>query len=116
MRGGDDQHWGLADWRRGRGGMEMPYIAQGSRSLYDRALARLAESINDATPAGDLNYIITRISADWLQKRGLSYSALADVVAVLETAKLEFYRRIAGPYEDGKAALNGDVYGELGEG
>jgi hypothetical protein len=95
--------------------MEMPYIVQESRSLYDGALAGLAESISDVTPAGELNYVVTRILSDWLQKRGLSYSALADVVAVLETAKLEFYRRIAAPYEDGKAALNGDVYGELGE-
>jgi hypothetical protein len=96
--------------------MEMPYIVKENRALYDAALAGLAESISDATPDGDLNYIVTRILSDWLQKRGLSYTALADVVTVLETAKLEFYRRIAAPYEDGKAALNGDVYGELGEG
>jgi hypothetical protein len=94
----------------------MPYIAQESRALYDEALAGLGEAISDATPDGDLNYIVTRVLSDWLQKRGLSYTAIADVVAVLETAKLEFYRRIAAPYEDGKAALNGDVYGELGEG
>ncbi len=93
----------------------MPYIVQESRALYDSSLARLAESISDATPDGDLNYIVTRILSDWLQKRGLSYTPLADVVTVLETAKLEFYRRLAAPYEDGKAALNGDVYGELGE-
>jgi hypothetical protein len=94
----------------------MPYIAQENRALYDEALAGLAESISDATPDGDLNYIVTRVLSDWLQKRGLGYTALADVVTVLETAKLEFYRRIAAPYEDGKAALNGDVYGELGGG
>ncbi|UCC73692.1 MAG: hypothetical protein JSV86_03795 [Gemmatimonadota bacterium] len=94
----------------------MPYITQESRALYDNALTRLAETVSDATPDGDLNYVVTRILSDWLQKRGLSYTAIADVVKVLETAKLEFYRRIAAPYEDGKAALNGDVYGELGEG
>jgi len=94
----------------------MPYIVQERRALYDARLAALAEAITDETPDGDLNYIVTRILADWLGKRGLGYTALADVVKVLETAKLEFYRRVAAPYEDGKAALNGDVYGELGGG
>ncbi len=94
----------------------MPYITQEQRALYTAQLAALAEAITDATPDGDLNYIVTRILADWLEKRGLSYAALADVVKVLETAKLEFYRRVAAPYEDGKAAMNGDVYGELGGG
>jgi hypothetical protein len=30
----------------------------------------------------------------------------------LETAKFEFYRRLAASYEDEKIAENGDVYGE----
>lgn len=94
----------------------MPYITQERRALYDPQLAVLAEAITDETPDGDLSYMVTRILADWLQKRGLSYTALADVVKVLETAKLEFYRRVVAPYEDGKAAMNGDVYGELGGG
>lgn len=94
----------------------MPYIIQERRALYDPQLAALADTITDETPDGDLNYIVTRLLADWLGKRGLSYTALADVVKVLETAKLEFYRRVAAPYEDGKAAMNGDVYGELGGG
>ena len=69
------------------------------------------QQIAEETPAGDLNYVITRLLADWLGKRGLSYAALAEAVAVLETAKLEFYRRAAAPYEDEKVAANGDVYG-----
>ncbi len=92
----------------------MPYITQESRGLYDAEIAALAEAVSDATPDGDLTYIVSRLLVEWLQKRGLSYAAIADVVKVLETAKLEFYRRVAAPYEDGKAALNGDVYGELG--
>jgi hypothetical protein len=91
----------------------MPYITGERRSLYDEALAKLSRSVEAETPDGDLNYVITRLLADWLAKRGLSYAALADVVKVLETAKLEFYRRVAGPYEDAKIAENGDVYGDL---
>ncbi len=60
--------------------------------------------------------MITRILADWLGKRGLSYTAIADVVKVMETAKLEFYRRIAVPYEDQKMSTNGDVYAGVANG
>lgn len=92
----------------------MPYITRKSRTLYDARITELSETITEAAPAGDLNYVITRLLVDWLEKRGLSYASLADVVMVLETAKLEFYRRIGGPYEDEKIAENGDAYGTLG--
>ncbi len=88
----------------------MPYIRRERRALYDEALAALGASITAESPDGDLNYIITRLLDDWLSKRGLSYATIADVVGVLETAKLEFYRRVAAPYEDEKIRANGDVY------
>ena len=91
----------------------MPYIVQQRRKTYDSALTRLSATISNETPDGDLNYIITRLLVDWLSKRGKSYATIADVVKVFETAKLEFYRRVAAPYEDEKAAVNGDVYDEL---
>lgn len=34
----------------------------------------------------------------------------ADIQGALECCKLEFYRRVAVPYEDRKIKLNGDVY------
>ena len=70
-------------------------------------------SIDDSTPGGDINYIVTSVLAAWIEKRGLNYSALAEAVGVLETAKLELFRRVAAPYEDGKIAENGDVYGSV---
>ncbi len=88
----------------------MPYITRERRAFYDERIEALSGAVTEAAPAGDLNYIITRLLVDWLEKRGLSYAALADVVTVLETAKLEFYRRVGAPYEDGKIAENGDVY------
>jgi hypothetical protein len=39
-----------------------------------------------------------------------SYQSINDVLGALEGAKLEFYRRIAAPYEDTKIQENGDVY------
>lgn len=91
----------------------MPYIAQERRRRYEEAIAALGAAIDVETPGGDINYIITRLLIGWMRKRGLSYAVLADAVGVMETAKLELYRRVAGPYEDRKIEENGDVYGEL---
>jgi hypothetical protein len=41
---------------------------------------------------------------------GPSYTAINDIVGALDGAKMEFYRRVAIPYEDKKRELNGDVY------
>lgn len=46
--------------------------------------------------------------------RPAGYVELNEVVGALESAKLELYRRIVGPYEDKKSAENGDVYGTGG--
>jgi hypothetical protein len=60
---------------------------------------------------GELNYAITKIIDDYLiEKGGIRYVHLNDVIGVLECAKLELYRRVAAPYEDLKAAESGDVY------
>jgi len=92
----------------------MPYIVAERRALYDEHLSALAHAIDENTPGGDINYIVTSILAEWIEKRGLSYAALAEATGVVETAKLELYRRIAAPYEDGKIAENGDAYRHLG--
>jgi hypothetical protein len=59
---------------------------------------------------GELNYELTRAVDSYVVRRGLGYSAINDVVGALESAKLEFYRRVAAPYEDKKAKENSDVY------
>jgi hypothetical protein len=43
-------------------------------------------------------------------KAGLSYKNINQAIGALECAKLELYRRVAAPYEDKKALINGDVY------
>lgn len=59
---------------------------------------------------GDLNYFFTSFAKGYTDRNGLSYQTINDVVGALEGAKLEFYRRIAVPYEEGKIKENGDVY------
>jgi hypothetical protein len=78
----------------------MPYIKPEDRK---QLVYRSPES------AGELNYLITRLIVEY--SRAIpSYQSINDVLGALEGAKLEFYRRIAAPYEDTKIQENGDVY------
>jgi hypothetical protein len=83
----------------------MPYIDKQRRKNLTPAQVR---------NAGELNYLITKVIRDYISDesgiRGLSYQVINDIIGALEGAKLEFYRRIAAPYEDTKIKLNGDVY------
>lgn len=59
---------------------------------------------------GELNFIITALCDDYLEKRGLSYDTINSIIGAIECAKMELYRRIAAPYEDIKIKENGDAY------
>jgi hypothetical protein len=84
----------------------MPYVDPETRSALDAG--------TPPSSAGELNYVITRLVDDYLARQGgIRYARLNEVVGVLECAKLELYRRVAGPYEDGKLAESGDVYHPL---
>lgn len=86
----------------------MPYIPDlKQRARLDRDLLPASEGI---ITDGDLNYAITRLVDAWLSRVGICYDTISDVVKALECAKLEFYRRIAAPYESQKCYTNGDVY------
>lgn len=82
----------------------MPYIDAESR-----------DRINAGAPptnAGELNYAVTRLVNDYLNRTGVRYASINEVVGVLTCAQLELYRRVAAPYESGKLSTNGDVYGD----
>jgi hypothetical protein len=81
----------------------MPYIDKASRE-------RLGEGGVPET-AGELNYLITRMLDDYIQRKGgTRYTHINEVIGVLECTKMELYRRVAGPYEDVKCEESGDVY------
>lgn len=86
----------------------MPYIKEDTRISY----SYLSSELDDATiiNPGNLNYLITCLCNRYLEENKLSYQTINDVVGALEGAKLEFYRRVAAPYEDKKIIENGDVY------
>lgn len=80
----------------------MPYLKNIDRQY--------AEQFGPGGP-GELNYLITRLCLRYMHERGgPSYALLNEIVGVLESAKLEFYRRAVAPYESAKAQANGDVY------
>ena len=83
----------------------MPYIKQERRREMQLQLDG-----GNANTAGELNYQLTVVCKDYMEHKGLSYATINDIVGALEGAKLEFYRRVAAPYEDKKIIENGDCY------
>jgi len=81
----------------------MPYIKQTDRNEL------AADPSRDIENAGELNYVITEMIFHYFNKKP-NYQSINDIVGALEGAKLEFYRRVAAPYEDLKIKENGDVY------
>lgn len=83
----------------------MPYIKEDDRMKFDD----IGEFTSIKTP-GELNYVISMICQQYIKDNGFNYQKINDIVGALEGAKIEFYRRIAAPYEDKKIKENGDVY------
>lgn len=83
----------------------MPYIKKERREELTNDLVSKA-MVNP----GELNYMITQLLIDYRFANGMSYQTINDIVGALEGAKIEFYRRVAAPYEDKKIKENGDVY------
>lgn len=80
----------------------MPYVEDDVRHALEMGASM-------ETP-GELNFKITMLIREYQQERSLSYQTINDILGALEGAKLEFYRRVAVPYENAKMAENGDVY------
>lgn len=92
----------------------MPYIIEDKRHHLDPHIDALMNALRELesddptnTHCGNLNYIITQLL---LGSYSVKYSEINEAVGVLECAKMEFYRRVAAPYENNKAFQNGDVY------
>lgn len=87
----------------------MPYIPMDQRIEVDQYL--VSNGI-DWTPAnaGELNYLVSRFIANYLEKNGLKYANCNEMIGALECAKFELYRVMIGPYEDEKIEENGGVY------
>jgi len=79
------------------------------RPKYEKTLTELIDILKEQPVDqidGNLNYLITRILKEAYPLR---YFNINRAVGVLECCKLEYYRRVAAPYEDTKITQNGDV-------
>ena len=87
----------------------MPYIKSEKRKKYEMIIQELVSILKPLPPEevdGDLNYVVTKLLKEVYPLR---YYHINKAVGVLECIKLEFYRRVAAPYEDLKIKESGDV-------
>ena len=90
----------------------MPYIKKGNRKLIDPDLDPLLVTLKSRTKAGkestgEVVYCIYKIL---VEVYGLGdFEVRSNALKVLESAKLEYYRRILVPYENQKIQENSDV-------
>lgn len=95
------------DARRRNG--SLPYIKPENREKYEKTLKELVKILKSLPPEevdGELNYVVTKLLKEIYPLR---YFHINKAIGVLECAKLEFYRRVAAPYEDTKIKESGDV-------
>lgn len=109
----------------------MPYIKEENRLTLDKCIESMTNCLilnafrqsydsetSNSVPeklsneqflsiVGDINYSFSRILGSIMGD--VSYSKIALITGVLENIKQEFYRRVAGPYEDKKIVENGDI-------
>jgi hypothetical protein len=87
----------------------LPYIKSENRKKYEKVLRELVDILKSLPPEevdGELNFVITKILK---AAYPLRYYHINKAIGVLECIKLEFYRRVAAPYEDLKIKESGDV-------
>lgn len=87
----------------------MPYIKQYKRNKYEKILQELVKILKALPPEeidGELNYVVSKMLREIYPLR---YFHINKAVGVLECIKLEYYRRVAAPYEDLKIEETGDI-------
>lgn len=87
----------------------MPYVNEEQR---EEVLGWLGKGDSPEFTPGQVNFLITTILDEWVASEKLCYDNINEAIGILECVKMEFYRRIAAPYEDEKMIQNGDVYSD----
>lgn len=88
----------------------MPYIPKSGRASYNGYIQNILNILNrypKQKMSGELNYIITKLILDIVPMRYDDYNM---ILGVLESVKMELYRRRIANYENIKCELHGDVY------
>lgn len=93
----------------------MPYIPEVYRKRVDEHINNLVVAINDIQEGqprimdGVVNYCITKLLLGTIACH-LQYSNIVRAIGTCTAIIQEFYRRIAGPYEDKKRDMEGEVF------
>ena len=82
----------------------MPYLKDWSRR------AELAKDQPKLENGAEFNFVISYLADEFIERHGLSYHTLEEIIGALEAAKQEFLHRVVDPYEAMAANRNGDVY------
>ena len=85
----------------------MPYLKKSDKDKFSKVIEQFKKL--PPSTAGEMNYLFTELVYAYLDKQGLNYQKINDIVGALDGAKVEFQRKIVGPYEDLKIKENGDV-------
>lgn len=92
----------------------MPYIYKKHRERLDplvdalgQEIKKIKEEFPEQTRDGSLNYSVTRLLN--MVFADARYHDLNELIGFLECCKLEYYRKVAAPYEDLKEKDNGPV-------
>jgi len=88
----------------------MPYIAQYRRDEIDVALDPLLNVLanNELAEIGDIVYVIYRIVKE-MYGNSVRFSNKVQGITALESAKLEYYRRVMVSHENEAIERNGDI-------
>jgi len=86
----------------------MPYIKPEDKPELDDIISMFPQLTEP-----DLDYVITQLAIRTLKHMPQKFISLNKIWGVMTGAAIEFYRRLVGPYEDLKAAENGDVYTDI---
>jgi len=89
----------------------MPYISKYKRRWFKQSIATIVNILDKniwEERMGILNYVFTKILLDTLppETKYHHYNAL---IGVLESCKLELYRKQIASYEDKKETENGNI-------
>lgn len=88
----------------------MPYIGRKDRAQYQELLNQLSKTIPQDRMArpGHMNYIVSLL-IEKVYGSSMRYADHNEVIGVLNSICLEFYRRKTAPYEDLKIKEEGDL-------
>jgi len=87
----------------------MPYIPQSGRDTLDPGIDQLVKALEGADwNPGEVNYTFYRILVAWFKYES-RYKTICSIMGTLTSVTQEFYRKVAGPYEDLAEKKNGEI-------